>query len=273
MIIDWYTIIFQIINFLILVFLLRHFFYGPIIKMMDDRERKIVEREEEAEASRRKAEQETEAYRQKNEELEQKQEELLDKAHSDAEEEKSELLNNARSEVDQTRRRWEEALEREKEAFIIELRRRIGLQACLLARHCLDDLADARLEELIWNQFMAKIGELSDHDRSELEKGFKANDFRLNLSSAFDAGEDKIKDLKKKLKVIYSDSEAELELEYKKDSALICGLELEAGGYRVSWNIDSYLEGIEADILKELNQVGPVEDNGEVPAGDQSENS
>ncbi len=273
MIIDWYTIIFQIINFLILVFLLRKFLYGPIVKMMEERERKIIEREEEAEAFKKEAEEEVEAYSRKNVELEQQKEEIMDKARSAAEEEKNELLNEARSEVDQTRRRWEEALEREKESFIVELRRRISLQACSLARHCLEDLADARLEELIWKHFMTKVDELAEEDRRELEKGLKDDQYKLNLLSAFDADDSKIKDLKKRLEEIYPDSAEELELKYKKDSELICGLEIEAGGYRVSWNIDSYLEGMESDILKELNQTGSEEEDGEEPAVDQSEDS
>jgi len=273
MIIDWYTIIFQIINFLILVFLLRKFLYGPIVNMMEEREKKIIEREEEAEALKKVAEKKAETYSRKNEELEQQKEEIMDQARSAAEEEKSELLNEARSEVDQTRRRWEEALEREKEAFIVELRRRISLQACSLARHCLEDLADTRLEELTWKQFMAKVDDLAEEDRRELEKGLKDDHYKLNLRSAFDADDSKIKKLKKRLEEIYPDSADELELKYKKDSGLICGLELEAGGYRVSWNIDSYLEGIEADILKELNQTGSVEEDEEVAAVDQSEDS
>ena len=36
---DWFTVIAQIINFLILVALLKRFLYGPIIRAMERRER------------------------------------------------------------------------------------------------------------------------------------------------------------------------------------------------------------------------------------------
>ena len=73
MIIDWYTIMFQIVNFLILVFLLRYFLYGPIIRAMDEREQTIMQREEKAAAQKLEAENETRSYHQKSEKLQQRE--------------------------------------------------------------------------------------------------------------------------------------------------------------------------------------------------------
>ena len=42
MLIDGFTVVAQIINFLILLFLLRRFLYGPIIKIMEERQAKIA---------------------------------------------------------------------------------------------------------------------------------------------------------------------------------------------------------------------------------------
>ena len=43
--IDWITVAAQIVNFLILVWLLQHFLYGPITRAMQRREQRIAERE------------------------------------------------------------------------------------------------------------------------------------------------------------------------------------------------------------------------------------
>jgi len=40
--IDWFTWIAQIINFLILVALLRYFLYGRIVKVIDERQKKLL---------------------------------------------------------------------------------------------------------------------------------------------------------------------------------------------------------------------------------------
>ena len=269
MIIDWYTIIFQIINFLVIVFLLRRFLYGPIIKAMDDREQKIVEREETAVSSKEKAEQEAEEYRRKSDELEEQQEEILDKAAQEAEEEKKELLDRARSEVEETRKRWVEALEREKESFVAELRRRIGAQACSIARRCLEDLADARLEELIWKLFLQKLAKLPAGEAEELQKALQAEDGKAELVSAFKTPDGQIEELKKSLTEALPGLEEEPAVKAKTDQSLVCGIELQAGGYRVAWNIDSYLEDLEDELLRDLEQAKPADPGEEVPGSDE----
>lgn len=272
MIIDWYTVIFQIINFLILVFLLRYFLYGPIVRAMDQREQKIVLREEEAAAREQEAEQEAQAYRRKKEELQQQEEEIREKAYSAAEEEKRELLDEARREVDETRHRWEDAFNREKETFIFELRRRIGQQACSIARRCLQDLADSHLEALIWDLFLKKIDKLSEDGRSALQEGLAKDDHKLVLRSAFEAPDEKLEQLKLNLQEILPDFKEDFTLAAKTDPSLVCGLELDAGGYRIAWSVDSYLEDVEEQILKELEQTAHMEHAEEVSDGGKTGN-
>ncbi len=49
MLINWFTVLAQIVNFLILVYLLKRFLYGPIIRAMQEREKKIARRLQDAE--------------------------------------------------------------------------------------------------------------------------------------------------------------------------------------------------------------------------------
>ncbi len=254
MIIDWYTIIFQIINFMILVFLLRRFLYGPVIRAMDEREQKIVRREEDAAAKKSEAEQEALNYRRKTEDLEEREGELLEEAQARAEKEKRKLLDQARQEVDESRRRWQESFEREKETFIGELRRRIGHQACTVARRCLQDLADARLEELTFEMFLQKLSALPEQDREELKKALGKGGQKITLRTAFETGSGQLEELKQHLSKLVPAAGNNLNLAASTDPELICGLELDAGGYRVAWNIDSYLEDVEEQVLKELEQ-------------------
>jgi len=270
MIIDWYTVIFQIINFMILVFLLRRFLYGPVIRAMDEREQKIVQREEDAEEKKDEAEQEARSYRRKTEELAEREKEMFEKARAEAEKEKRELLDQAREEVDESRRRWKDSFEREKKTFIAELRRRIGRQALVVARRCLQDLADARLEELTWNLFLKKLANLPDQELAELKKALQAEGNNITIRSAFQAGSGQVEELKKNLGELVSVPQGELNLQTATDPGLICGLELDAGGYRVAWNIDSYLEDLEEQVLQELEQdiSGGEESQAEEVSGD-----
>lgn len=268
MIIDWYTVVMQIINFMILVFLLRRFLYGPIIEAMDARESKIVGREEEAAARERDAVEQCRALRLQRHRLQQQEESLLQQARSSAHETRQELLREVRREVDETRRRWIGAYEREKESFIRELRRRVAEQACEIARRCLGDLADARLEELAFELFIKRIEELAEDEVRELVQALAAGQGEIILRSAFDPPRDRTNELQEALEhVLAEDDHDRVRLEVVTDPSLVCGLELESGSYRISWNVDAYLEGLEEQILRELEHIpaspeGPTEVSG-----------
>ena len=268
MIIDWYTVIFQIVNFLIMVFLLRYFLYGPIIRAMDERERKIVEREQQADSSIKEAVAEAESYRSRSEELRKNEELTMEKARAAADEEKSKLLNTARKDVEQSRNRWEDAFEREKESFTVELRQRIGHQACVVARRCLADLADADIEEIILDRFIDRLKELPEAEMQKMAGALKNAEYKTTVSAAFDIPAAALKDLAANIKSLVKTDGAKLEMTYKNEPELVCGLELSAGGYRVAWNIDDYLADVEEQILRGLEQKGNTAEKGEGAGSD-----
>ena len=55
MLINWFTVLAQAVNFLLLIYLLKRFLYGPILKAMNAREKRISDRLNDAEAARQKA--------------------------------------------------------------------------------------------------------------------------------------------------------------------------------------------------------------------------
>ena len=75
--IEWFTFAAQIINFVILVALLKRFLYGPVLRMMDQREQRIAERMNDAERTRREADEEAEQLRRQQQQLEHQRETLL----------------------------------------------------------------------------------------------------------------------------------------------------------------------------------------------------
>ena len=60
MLIDWFTVIAQIVNFLILVALLKHFLWGRLVRVIDDREQRVATQVAEAEKKNKTAEQKLE---------------------------------------------------------------------------------------------------------------------------------------------------------------------------------------------------------------------
>lgn len=257
--VDLVTTIAMIFNFLVLVFLLRRFLYKPILKVMDEREQKITRREAEAAEKARQAEAEAGRYREKESALREQEEKIMEQARVEAEAERRSLVEAARREIAETRRRWEEAFHREKESFVFELRRQVGRQAGLVARRCLSDLADANLHEMIWAVFMRKLQELPPGEAEKLGAALGRSEGRADLRGAFDLPGEKVAQLRDYLAEIAA---GKIELQSGKEPGLICGLELEAGGYRVAWSVESYLAGVEEQILQALDRAERKEQSG-----------
>ena len=88
MLVDWFTTAAQIINFLILVWLLKRFLYKPILHAMDEREKRMVNALNEVEQQKTNAENERLAFEKKSQELAQERERILKNAAEQAGEER-----------------------------------------------------------------------------------------------------------------------------------------------------------------------------------------
>jgi len=71
MLIDWFTVIAQAFNFVILVWLMKRFLYKPILHAIDAREKRIAAELADADATKAEAQKKRDAFQQKNEEFDQ----------------------------------------------------------------------------------------------------------------------------------------------------------------------------------------------------------
>ena len=165
MLIDWFTVGAQIVNFLILVALLKKFLYGPITQAMAAREAKVKAQLAEAESRRQAATAEEAAVHQRLQELEDKRQALAAQVKAEVEDRKKALLEKARQEVEQNRQDWLQTLEREKTALGQSLKERVGYQVFALARLILRELGDTSLEKHFVEVFLKKLQELKPEDR------------------------------------------------------------------------------------------------------------
>ena len=101
--INWFTIIAQAINFLILVWLLKRFLYKPILHAIDEREKGIATQLAEAKAKQAEAQKERDDFQHKNADFDQERAALLKKATSEAGGERQRLLDEARKDAESLR--------------------------------------------------------------------------------------------------------------------------------------------------------------------------
>lgn len=249
--IDWFTVIAQIINFLVLAFLLQRFLYGPILKAIQARQEKIDSRWQEAEREQAEAREKAESYRQMIEVLkEQRQEQELEmKASVEAQRQAS--IQQVREEVEKMQEAWREGVRQERDKFLQGLRQQIGQEACRIARHALADLANADLEEQVLEVWMDRLRRLDREERQAISQSLQESRQAISICSRFDLPHRKRQVLGDFFQELLGE---EHPLRFVTSPAPLCGIEVKLGGYEIVWSLDDYLQNLEGRLSKTLNQ-------------------
>ncbi len=252
--IDWLTVAAQIVNFLVLVWLLKRFLYGPITRAMERREQRIARQLQAADEKRQEAEGEARAYRTRQDEFDQRREAMLNEARNEAEAERKALHQTARRDVEQRKQEWLRQLENQRGEFLRDLRQRTTEHFYTLARQALAELADAGLEQQMVRIFVGKLASLDQDTKKKIAvEGRKAANV-IVVHSRFELPP---KEQNRITKEIHDQILDGAEVAYEMSSGISCGLEMKAGGQTVSWSLDSYFDSLESRIEKELGVLSP----------------
>ncbi|HKM26211.1 MAG TPA: F0F1 ATP synthase subunit B, partial [Thiopseudomonas sp.] len=104
--IDWVTVLAQIANFLLLLWLLKRFLYRPILDGIDAREAAIAKRMSDAEQAKKEAKAAENQYIKQRAQLVSDHDALLDKALKATEDQRAGLLSDARNKLQQEQKDW-----------------------------------------------------------------------------------------------------------------------------------------------------------------------
>jgi F-type H+-transporting ATPase subunit b len=249
--IDPFTFIAQIINFIILLVLLKYFLYNKILGVMEQREENIKNRIHEAEEKKREAETEKAEYREEKRKVEENKEEILSEAREKAREKKEEMLKDARKEIESKQNQWRQSVEKQREIFISELQKKAGKRVFSISRQVLKDLADSELEHQMTVSFLKYMENLEKDKREFLEKSYETTEKPVVLESTFILDEEIRGDFSSAVKKLLGQN---VQVNFEKTEDIICGLILHIDGEKISWNIDSYLEGLKDEFMEFLKR-------------------
>lgn len=141
MLIDWFTVGAQALNFLVLAWLLKRFLYKPILDAIDAREVSIAKKLADADAKEAIAVKERDAFQQKNAEFDRQRAARLTTASDEARAESRRLLDEARRAADALRAKRQDALESEQQGLADAIAQRTCKEVFAIARKLLADLA------------------------------------------------------------------------------------------------------------------------------------
>jgi F-type H+-transporting ATPase subunit b len=254
MLIDWFTVIAQVINFLILVYLLKRFLYKPVLKAIDDREKRIKGRLEEAEIQKKEAEEQHVKYDALTQELKSKEEALMEKATLEADAKKEELIRQAKDEYRNLRTSLKKSLDEERKSLDSEGRVEAQRQLFGIVRKVLTDLSDSTLEDQIVRVFVDKLKNLEEDKLKDI-RGLASTGEPVVIRTSFEIDEALKNDITSAVNKVAQQKQLP---QFKVDPDSIGGIELTIGGYGISWTISEYLNSLESRLMTSSDEAtGP----------------
>lgn len=249
MLIDWFTVVAQIINFLILLALLKWLLFDRVVRAMDEREEKIATRIRNAQQKQDDVEQRIKALDRERQEFEANQQQRIEEAGKEAQDQRRELLKKAREEVERSRSDWEDALRRDQQEVIDQLGRQAGQGLQKAMRQALQDLADADLEDSIVRAFLNRVRDMDNELRQQFHASLESGKNRVEIVSARPLSEDMQRAVAEALE---TQLDHDVKTVFDESPDLLAGLELRINGHALAWNLDRYLEGFQDALRQSL---------------------
>lgn len=243
--VDWFTFVAQILNFVILVALLRRFLYRPVLDAIRGREESVRSRLEEAAGKETAAAEADRRLQEKRAELEHERARAIRAVDEEVETRRKKLLGEIREEVRGVRQEWRESLRLERQTFLEELQRKLGAQMYATMRRAMADLADSDLEDRVVGVFLGRLGDLGPEEREEFRRAAAQTDGAVRVQSAFPLSAKRRAEIERFVRDWVGDGE-EVTLLFREDPKLALGIELRAGDRKIGWSVASYLDDLQS---------------------------
>lgn len=245
MAIDWFTIGAQILNFLVLVWLLKRFLYKPVLDAIDKREKRIAASLADAAASKAEAAKDRDALQAKNDAFDKDRAALLAQATEDADKERKRLIDAARAAADALSEKQKKALASSAANLSKAISRRAETEVFAIARKALVDMADSKLEERMTDLFVRKLSTLDGPTKAAMTKMFGTPSEPPTIRSAFELPSKQHTAIQKAINQTFA---TEVELRFETAPDLVSGIELVSGGQKLAWSLSDYLKTLEMSV-------------------------
>ncbi|MBF6057715.1 MULTISPECIES: F0F1 ATP synthase subunit delta [Thiomicrorhabdus] len=231
---SWSTFIFEIINFVVLMWILKHFLYHPVLNALEKRRESVRRTLEEAQQKIAQAddlkaryEQRLQAWEEEKNQLRRTLQEELDSLRTNQQQQLQEEL--------QTQKHKAEINQRQELQEILQHYQSIAhRQGAEFASKLLRDLAGKETQTRLFEALLEQLQSLDEEQIKRLQKTCNGSVDKVNVCSAYPLTEKNRRRLQAKLKELCPQT---LSFDYQEDPQLISGLRVHLGAWSLRMNL------------------------------------
>lgn len=153
------TAIFAIINFIVLVVVLKIFLYKPVCNMLDSRKEEVANNLNSAEEAKLEAQKLKDEYASQIQNARNEAQDIINQAAKIGEQTKADIVNEAREEAARLTAKAQDEIAREKTEALNEIRNEIADLAVMAASKVVGKTIDVADHQNMVNNFVKEVGE------------------------------------------------------------------------------------------------------------------
>lgn len=232
---NWSTLILEIVNFLVLVWILKRFLYRPVLDVIARRQESIAHAQEEARQQRQAGEELQQRYENRLAEWEAEKAGARKILLHEIEEERARRLQDLEQELESQRSKAMEHMQQEHREAERRLARKGMELGSRFAARLLSRLAGPELERSLAGAMLEDLTALPGEQRERLRQAAHSGDGTIEVTSAFPLDPLQRNALEEELAGLLGQT---LSYRFSEDADLIAGLQLRLG----SWVLDANLQ-------------------------------
>jgi F-type H+-transporting ATPase subunit b len=236
---SWSTFLLEIINFLVLVWILKRFLFNPVRKVIARRRMEIDKRIQDTEALQVEAATLKQQYEERLSDWEAEKRQLHQALKQALEAEKADRLSEIAAQVEKERERSRVVQARQQEEWRRGMEETALRQGALFASRLLQAGAGAETEVALIERAIADLEELGQAriESFQTEQSEKAD---IRITSAYPVCAQQQQRLQSQLARLFS---AARPIRFEQDETLLAGIRIASGNWLLSCNIKDELRG------------------------------
>ena len=249
--IKWSTLILQIFNFLVMVFILARFFFKPVVRILDERSKKVTSALDEAEKREKEAADMHAEYEQKLAEAHEQVFTMRQQAQEELEQTKQKFLDETRQEIQAIRDKTTGELEEARQQAILQHRRDLGRLVTTLSGKLIREAGGSIFQSASMVHFMQQLGALPADQVRRAVADSQTQVVHVQLVSAEQLDSDHTSRIEAQLRGM---AKQPIEMIYKVDPSLVAGATVRFGDTVIDGSLAGQLQSLGERYLADVEQ-------------------
>ncbi|MFN2130131.1 MAG: F0F1 ATP synthase subunit delta [Anaerolineae bacterium] len=249
---NWSTVLLQILDFVLMAFILWRFLFKPVVRILDERSARVTGALSDAEQKQQSAEAMRSEYEQKLADAEEQVVAMQQQAQEELARARRQVLDETRQELTAMRTNAENEIREARRQAILQHRQALGQLITDLSARMIDEATSDRFREGALEQFVRQLAALPEEEYRQTMQLGTEEQVRVELVSAYDMEDGRRAQIEAQVEGLAGQP---IEIAYRVDPSLVAGAMLRFGDLMIDGSLIGQLERLRERYMAELEQA------------------